>query len=180
MHPNEAAKIESGHSFWSRNKSWGSLSCWEKTAPESLLSAGGSALSGQGCSTEVPGRCLSPRARTQRRTQQLCPTRGCSLGSERGIGVWLVLMAFCWVLGLPPAPKIFQHVWHANKALLGQSYNALVKYLVWKLFQYLKEQVKFCRSTSHNTIILYKGSIISWKPQEQTEAVSWHYIGCGI
>lgn len=46
----------------------------------------------------------------------------------------------------PPPPKIFQYVWNANKASLGRSCSALVKYLVWKLFQHLNEHVSFCCS----------------------------------
>ena len=74
------------------------------------------------------------------------------------------LMYFCCIPGLPTHPhpqKIFQDVWNANKALFGSSFSTSVKYLVWKLFQYLNE-VCFCRGISHDKKKnLYKGSVVS-------------------
>lgn len=125
---------------------------------------GESWLSGQDCTTEVLDQSLYSHPNTRRKnTQWTCTTHTVPLTTGLSMAVALFqmqmsvsrlsLMYFCCVLGLlppTPPPKIFQDVWNANKALLGRSFSALVKYLVWKLFQYLNEQVMFCRSISHD------------------------------
>lgn len=143
-------------------------------------------MSGQGCPTKVLDQSLHPHPGTQRRTHQHLPhtvllTTGLNMAirvSQMHVSVQVIAPVF--LLGTrtypptPPPPKIFQDVWNANKTLLGRSFSALVKYLVWKLFQYLNEVVSFCRNTSYNREVLYKRSIIWWKILQQTEAGSWH------
>lgn len=106
--------------------------------------------------------CEGGRSSHVPHTALLCrPEHGKGCFPNADIGVWA--MAHVFLLGTRTALplKIFQDVRNANKALLGWSFSTSVKYLVWKLFQYLNE-VCFCRGISHDKKKnLYKGSVVS-------------------
>lgn len=144
---------------------------------------GQSRWAGQGCTTKELGQSLYPHPRFGGwgDTASVChtalqePEHSCPVLQTPTSGSGLLLRCFCWLLGLPPPappPKIVQDVWNANKALLGRSSSALVKYLVWKLFQHLNEQVSHDKKKSYAEDPSAAGG-------SRARRVSWLWIVCG-